>query len=61
MEEFSVPDDMIEKIKVFIREGRFKDLSDFFTQAARLLIYAEENKDQFTKVLKKEPENEKIP
>lgn len=54
MEKFSIPDEMIEKIKVFIRDGRFKDLSDFFAQAARLLIYAEENKDQFTKVIKKE-------
>jgi len=54
MEKFSIPDEMMEKIYRYIREGRFKDLSDFFTQAARLLLYAEDNKDQFTKILKKE-------
>lgn len=56
MEKFNVPDEMIEKIRRYIREGRFKDLSDFFTQAAKLLLYAEDNKEEFSKILKKEPE-----
>ena len=54
MEKFNIPDEMIEQIKRYVQEGRFKDLSDFFTQSARLLLYAEENKDQFTKIIKKE-------
>lgn len=54
MEKFSIPDEMIEKIRRYIQEGRFKNLSDFFTQAARLLLYAEDNKEQFSKILKKE-------
>lgn len=54
MEKFSIPDEMIEKINKYIKEGRFKDLSDFFQQAAKLLLYAEDNKDQFAKILKKE-------
>jgi len=54
MEKFSIPDDMIEKIQAYVKAGRFKDLSDFFTQAAKLLLYAEDHKEEFTKIIEKE-------
>jgi len=53
-EAIKIPDELTTKIYKYVKEGRFSDFSDFFTQAASLLIMAEDNKGQFEQVLKKE-------
>ncbi len=54
MEKITIPDGLTAKISRYIQEGRFKDFSDFFTQAANLLLMAEDNKGSFEQVLKQE-------
>jgi len=44
----------IEKIQHYIKEGRFSDMNDFINQAVKLLLMAEDNKEDFVKVMKKE-------
>ena len=52
-EKIDVPEEYIAKIRNYVKEGRFENFSDFFIQAARLLLMAEDNKEDFIKVMKK--------
>ena len=52
MTEINIPQEQIDKIKKFVEKGSFKSVDEFIEQAARLLIYAEERKDDFAKILK---------
>lgn len=54
-DKINIPDEMVQKIQKYIQENRFKDLNEFINQAIKLLVYAEDNKDSFVKILK--PEN----
>lgn len=53
-EKLNIEDELIAKAQKYVQEGRFKNLSDFINQAIKLLIYAEDNKDSFSKILKQE-------
>ncbi len=47
-----ISDEILKKIGEYVQAGRFKDLNDFINQAIKLLVYAEENKDQFQQIVK---------
>ncbi len=49
--EINLPKEQVAKIKKYIEEGRFKSFDDFFEQAAKLLLYSEDRKEQFNKIL----------
>ncbi len=51
--ELNLPPETLAKINKYIKEGRFKSLSDFLEQAAKLLLYSEDRKDDFKKILGK--------
>ncbi len=53
MNKIEISDDIIKKVDEWIKAGRFKDLNDFINQAIKLMLYAEENKDNF-QVVKQE-------
>ena len=52
--KIDIPQEYLEKIYNYIKEGRFSDISDFFTQAVKLMLMAEDNKDSFSQIIKKE-------
>ena len=52
--KIDIPQEYLEKIYSYIKEGRFSDISDFFTQAVKLMLMAEDNKDSFSQIIKKE-------
>ncbi len=56
MEKIDISDEFIAKARKYVEEGRFKDISDFINQAMKLMIYAEDNKENFVKILKPEDE-----
>lgn len=51
--ELSISPEILAKIKKYIEEGRFKSLDDFFEQAAKLLLYSEDRKNDFKRILGK--------
>jgi Arc/MetJ-type ribon-helix-helix transcriptional regulator len=55
--EIDLSEEILDRIRKYIGEGRFKDLSDFFGQAAKLMLYSEDKKDEFLGVLKKGMDN----
>lgn len=50
--ELNLSKEQLEKIENYVKEGRFKSVDDFISQAANLLLYAEERKEDFKKILK---------
>lgn len=52
--KIDIPLEITEKIMKYVKDGRFSDMSDFFTQAAKLMLLAEDNKEYFSKFVKKE-------
>ncbi len=52
MNKIEISDEILKKIGEYVQAGRFKDLNDFINQAIKLLVYAEENKEQFRNVMK---------
>ena len=52
MNKIEISDEVLKKISDYVQAGRFKDLNDFINQAIKLLVYAEENKDQFQQIVK---------
>ncbi|MBI2040529.1 MAG: ribbon-helix-helix protein, CopG family [DPANN group archaeon] len=54
MNRIEISDETIKRIDELVKAGRFKDLSDFINQAIKLLVYAEENKEQFQQIVKQE-------
>ncbi len=53
-DKIEIPDEVIAKIRRYVEEKRFKDINDFINQAVTLLVYAEDNKESFSKILKQE-------
>ena len=51
--EIEVGEETLERIRKYIGGGRFKDLDDFFKQAAKLMLYSEDKKDEFMAVIQK--------
>ena len=49
-----IPEEFVAKIQRYIKDGRFSDLNDFFLQAVKLMLMAEDNKDSFSQIIKKE-------
>lgn len=49
--ELNLPPEMLAKIKKFVDEGRFKSVDDFIEQAVKLLLYSEDRKEDFKKIL----------
>ena len=52
--KIDLPEELVNKIYKYIKDGRFSDISDFFTQATKLMLLAEDNKEYFSKFVKKE-------
>ena len=52
--KIDIPEEFIAKIERYISEGRFSDMNDFFLQAVKLMLMAEDNKDSFSQIIKKE-------
>jgi|GEM_PF-2048618 len=52
MVEIKLSAENLKQIEQYVKEGRFKDKDDFFKQAVNLMLYAEEKKDEFTKIIK---------
>ncbi|MFH0868966.1 MAG: hypothetical protein V1839_01935 [archaeon] len=44
----------IEKIQRYVKDGRFSDMNDFINQAVKLLLMAEDNREEFSQIIKKE-------
>jgi Arc/MetJ-type ribon-helix-helix transcriptional regulator len=49
--EISMPKEVIERIEVYVKQGRFKSVEDFLEQASSLLLYSEDNKELFMQAL----------
>jgi len=49
--DVSLPKETMDKIEIYVKQGRFKSVEAFLEQATVLLIYAEENKDLFTQAM----------
>ncbi|MBS3064050.1 MAG: hypothetical protein J4445_01200 [DPANN group archaeon] len=51
MASIEISKDRQERIDKFVKLGRFASLDDFVQKAVDLMLYAEDNKDAFTKIL----------
>lgn len=51
--KIELEDSKFEKIKRYVEEERFKSIDDFIDQATKLLIYAEDKKEEFGMILPK--------
>ena len=49
--EVKIDEDKAKRIDAYVKEGRFKTTEDFVDHALKLLLYAEDNKDMFQKML----------
>jgi len=56
--EIDLDEEKVNKIKKYVEEERFKSIDDFFEKAAKLMIYAEDKKEEFGMILPKSPEEE---
>ena len=50
--EIDMDEGILERVRKYISEGRFKGLNDFFGQAAKLLLYSEDNKEHFLNMIR---------
>jgi len=57
--KISLDETKLEKIEEYISEKRFNDLNDFFNKAVKLLLYAEDKKDEFNMILPKNASTKK--
>ena len=53
--EIDFDEEKLSKIKKYVEKERFCSVDDFFEKAAKLMIYAEEKKDEFGMILPKPP------
>ncbi len=51
--EINISDETKAKIDKYVKDGRFKSVDDFVQQAIKLLLYAEDKKDDFLNIVKK--------
>ena len=49
-----IPREDIAKIQSYVKEGRFSDMNDFINQAVKLMLMAEDRKEDFQNIIKKE-------
>ena len=49
-----VSENKIKRIEKVLQNSEFKTMDEFIDRAVELLLFAEENKGQFTKFLRKE-------
>lgn len=52
--KIDIPEEYVAKIEKYVQEGRFSDLNDFFVQAIKLMLMAEDNKGNFQNIIKEE-------
>ena len=56
--EINLDEEQVNRIKKYVKEERFKDIDDFFGKAVKLMIYAEDKKEEFGLILPKKPSEE---
>lgn len=49
--KINLKEDKAERIQKYIDEGRFDNLDEFFDQATKLLLYAEDKKEEFKDII----------
>jgi Arc/MetJ-type ribon-helix-helix transcriptional regulator len=49
--DITLPKELLEKIEVYVKQGRFKSVEEFLEHSASLLLYAEDNKELFNQAL----------
>jgi Arc/MetJ-type ribon-helix-helix transcriptional regulator len=49
--DITLPKELLEKIEIYVKQGRFKSVEEFLEHSASLLLYAEDNKDLFSQAL----------
>jgi len=54
MVSIEIAQKMEEHIRKYVNLGRFKNVDDFVQQAIQLMLYAEDNKEAFTKIIKED-------
>lgn len=53
--EIDINEKNLKRIEEYIEKGRFEDLDEFLNKSAKLLLYAEDKKDEFGMILPKKP------
>ena len=56
--EINLDEEKVNRIKKYVEEERFKDIDDFFRKAVKLMMYAEDKKEEFGLILPKKPSEE---
>jgi Arc/MetJ-type ribon-helix-helix transcriptional regulator len=49
--DITLPKELLEKIEVYVKQGRFKSVEEFLEHSVSLLLYAEDNKELFNQAL----------
>ena len=52
--EVNLSEDKMKRIEKTLRDSEFKTMDEFIDRAVDLLLFAEENKNQFAKFMEKE-------
>ena len=47
-----IKEEQLKKIEEYVKEGRFKSVDEFTDKAIELLLYAEDRKEELTKMMK---------
>ena len=58
--KINIDEEKLDRIKKYVEKGRFKDLDDFFDQSSKLLLYAEDKKEEFGMILPKNTSTKKV-
>ncbi|UCD04183.1 MAG: hypothetical protein JSW73_00865 [Candidatus Woesearchaeota archaeon] len=53
--EINLDEEQVNRIKKYVEEERFKDIDDFLEKAVKLMMYAEDKKEEFGLILPKKP------
>jgi Arc/MetJ-type ribon-helix-helix transcriptional regulator len=49
--DITLPKELLARIEVYVKQGRFKSVEEFLEHSASLLLYAEDNKELFNQAL----------
>jgi len=49
--EVKIDSDKFKRVERYVEKGRFSSAEEFVDQAVKLLLYAEDNKDMFKKIV----------
>jgi Arc/MetJ-type ribon-helix-helix transcriptional regulator len=55
--EINLDEEQVNRIKKYVEEERFKDIDDFFGKAVKLMMYAEDKKEEFGLILPKKTDS----